>query len=816
MVDVSYRAASKASSSVRTQDGAIHQTQLERMLNSNPRPFVLINERELSVLRRGLTKDGWKRSLYLEPASDSLFAYSGAGLLSSANRWLDEIIEIPERSGHYHHFFCDCGSRLQIPEKLKVGGEYLCPECSKSYSGEKYDGAVRFLIHNKVAGAAMALALVYGIEKERAYADKAAEILLKYAEAYPGPHTDCVTGGILYQSLCESVWVIPLAQVYDLIYYSRSLDEEQKALIEHRLFRPVAEGLMACGIDGNWGSWHLAAVGVIGCAIKETAYVRYAIESFNSQIAEQLGEDGLWPESVHTYHFYPLSAFVHLAEALSRIGIDIYSWEVRPGKSLKSMFAAPLQYMYPSFKLPAINDGWYDSFLPLDLYEIAYRRWNDPAFAWVLKKGYKFSESPLGKDQETNTQRLSRRGFYSFLFGRDLPGRLAAPVFASSYFTSLGVCTLRNNDGSMVTLDCGPFLGHGHLDKLSFTFYANNQVMVPDYGTPGYGSGIREWYQCTASHNTVVVDGQVQGIAKQHGLVSRYCGEFVQLAEGVADDCYEGVTHIRRMLLIGDTCIVDDLLTSSSEHNYDWLIRCEGEPELLGSYEPSDANFDVHPLISCSQMSKVRDSYQLRWKCEQGYLSLGIWNSLDSCDIALGTCPSETASRLVSSLTCRKTSSNVRFLATLVPSKLDEDIEVNKDGCVIKIAKQNKVDYVFLRDTSQDETSIPLQTDASIAIVRTQNDQVTSVALLMGSWIKWNGGSLIECPAAVSCVEVSFEDRNPVIRYCGDTAGILKIKTNARAMKINNQRAAATNNDGLAALRVTSQMIADVDYAFGL
>ncbi len=392
-------------------DSEGHVVDLAKILAANPRPCVLMNEREISVLRRSLTKDGWKRSLYLQPAEGLQFVYTGAGIMSIANQSLDMDVTIPARGGHYHKFFCDCGNRLTIPEDLKISPQYHCAACGKGYSGEDFDGAVLYMQHQRLAGAVLSLAIVYAIEKDRAYSDKAAEILVKYAQAYPGPHTDYTTGGILYQSLCEAVWIIPLAQAYDLIYYSRSLADTDRQLVENRLFRQVADGLRSVGIHGNWGSWHLSAVGVIGLSIKDAELVNYALESLASQLTNQLGEDGLWPESVHTYHFYPLRAFVHFAEGCYRLGIDLYNWEPSPGKSLKAMFNAPLQYMYPSFRLPAINDGWYDSFLPLDLYEIAHRRWDDPAFAWVLKRGYRFGENPLNDDQQEHIHAFRRSLF---------------------------------------------------------------------------------------------------------------------------------------------------------------------------------------------------------------------------------------------------------------------------------------------------------------------------------------------------------------------------------------------------------------------
>jgi hypothetical protein len=677
--------------------------------------------------------------------------------------------------------------------------------------------------HHRLARAAISCALVYAIEKDRAYADKAAQILVAYAKAYPGPHTGATTGGIMYQSLCEAVWVIPLAQAYDLIYYSRSLSDEQRELVEARLFRPVAEGLKNVGISGNWGSWHLSAVGVIGLAIKDADLTEYAIESFKSQITDQLGDDGLWPESVHTYHFYPLRAFVHLAEACYRAGIDIYNWEARPGKSLKAMFTSPLAYAYPSFRLPAINDGWFDSFLPADLYEIAYRRWNEPLFAWVLKRAYRFGEAPVNTDQQEHARVFTRNSFYAFVFGRDLPGRTRPPVFKSRDFPSLGICTVRNDDEVMATLDYGPFLGHGHLDKLGFTLYANDTLVVPDYGTPGYGSKIIEWYRQTPAHNTVVVDGKSQEQTHERGLISRYAGAFLQFAEAVAEDHYPGVRQTRTVLMVARTCLVIDELASENAHDYDWLARFEGKPHIVGRHKSAgvsgselsraerrsrNAGWDFdsarYPLIDIEHAYRADGLFRIDWTCDKTNVVLALWADTSSTDLALGTCPAETASRRVPIVIARQHGREAHFTGLFAPSRLGR-VDLKIEGPTMTIVEAENADHVYLK--SMGGPSGPIETDGDIAAVRTVKGEVTAIAVVRGTYVKWNGEPLLECPSKVDCVEVSLADRTPAIKYCSDTAGVIKLQTHARAMRVNGHRTAASNVEGQALLRVLPQML---------
>ncbi|MDI6829127.1 MAG: alginate lyase family protein, partial [Armatimonadota bacterium] len=361
----------------------------------------------------------------------------------------------------------------------------------------------------------------------------------------------------MYQSLCEAVWVIPLAAAYDLIYES-GLSEAEKTKIETKLFRPVAEGLRNMGIGGNWGSWHLSAVGVIGYSIKDKELIQYALDSFKSQIEKQLGDDGLWPESVHTYHFYPLNAFLYLAEAAFHNGTDLYNWQPKPGKSLKAMFTAPLSYAYPNFQLPAINDGWFKSFLPLNLYELAYARYGDPILGWVLKQGYESLKTP-------------RTSLWALLHGRPLDKDFPKPKFSSINFPVLGIAILRSVSGNMITFDYGPHLGHGQPDKMGITLFANGKPLVLDYGTPGYGSKIMKWYVSTPAHNTVVVDGKNQAPTKERLLTCFETDDLFEVAQAETKEAYPGVFHRRTVIRVENYFIVIDNLESEQEHTYDWF-----------------------------------------------------------------------------------------------------------------------------------------------------------------------------------------------------------------------------------------------------
>lgn len=681
------------------------------------RPRVLLNQDELVRFRQEIQTVAWKRNLYWCKEKNS--GGQIIGIRPSAEKWLTQAIEIPPRSGHMHHFYCDCGTRLELPEDRRPHPEtgYKCPACGKEYKGEKFDAAVRWWMHNDLAYAARNLALVYAVEGDKRFARKSGEILLKYASAYPGPHTSLLEGGMMYQSLCEAVWGIMLAHAYDLIYDSGVLSEREKNKVETRLLKPIAQGLITVRTHGNWESWHLSAIGVIGYAIGDEGLIEYAINRFKEQITEELGDDGLWPESVHAYHFYPLTAFLHLAEAAYHNGVDLYNWEARPGKGLRAMFSAPIDYMYPNMQLPAINDGWYRSFIPLDLYELAYARYGDPAFGWVLREGYRRGVG-------------SRQGMWALLRGMPLEKGFVSPTLKSVNFPVLGIAILRSPGGAMLTFDYGPHLGHGQRDKMGITLFANGKVYCADYGTPGYGSKIMEWFVSTPAHNTIVVDNKSQELTKEGKLVCFSKGETLEVAEAETAEAYPGVRHIRSVIRVGENFIIVDTLRSETEHTYDFFLRFDGR------IVPDSSKAVTKPLGYPYVYEKSQFDTTGDWnvRCEsdgQGILlySLGT----EPCLVTIGECPAETGSRTASLVIARKCGRETRFVSVLCPYGKGHVVHCSMINGLVKIEHDGLVDWVFIGDQS---SSSVLETDARYALVRLKGTEKVLTEVVDGTGVR--------------------------------------------------------------------------------
>lgn len=791
---------------LRPPDSFSKRSELVDLLSSCQRPSVLLSEREISVLRRGLTKRGWKRTLYLEPSGGYQGVYAAAGMLSRARAGLTGNVKIPEMGGCAADFCCRCDAPLRIPHDLAVADSYECSVCGVHSSGVLYDDAVRFCQNEDMAGVALSLALVGSIEKSKDYAAKTVEILIGYADRCAAGPVESDECRMVARPADEAALIIALAQAYDLIYFYRGIGTDQRKKIEDALLMRAAEIYVKQPTAGACGSRFLAAIGVVGLVLRDAGLVEHSLYGFASKIREELGEDGLMPGPLVGSHFRSLSALVQLAEACHRVGIDLYNFEPVPGKSMKAMFVAPLFGAYPSLRLPAVDDDPYNCFLPLDLYEVACRRWNDALFAWVLKRGYRFGDGEAGTDHNCCADGFSRRSFYAFVFGRDLPGRVGSQTLKSCLLPSMGLCALRADDDSMATLRYGTDSDFGDNDGLGFTFYSNDSLLVPDYGCPPGASDISDWAACAAAHNTVLIDGARQRTTRPAAIISTRSARHLQLVRAVSSGVHGDVDHTRTVVLLDGMCVLVDSLTGRSEHDYDWIARVDGATVPGGEPSGEQISLAGGPHVTVDRVFGPGDVLRMTWADREDNMAMAVWSASGSGLLAVGSSPTYSAFRRSAIVVCRRHGRGAGFVAALVPHKSAE-VVLTRDGRVIAASRGDQADYLYVKSDLKETTSQRLQTDGELAYVKMCHGRVQAVGVVDGTAVFWDGEPLLECGTQVHCAEVDFGGRSPAVTYCADMAGTVHVKTTSRAMRVNGHRAAATNSKGRATLRVTSAML---------
>ncbi|MFP3904077.1 MAG: alginate lyase family protein, partial [Armatimonadota bacterium] len=521
-------------------------------------PCLLVSRSELSQVLERIEKYDWAQQ-----ARDQI--------VRNADDWVDTEIEIPDEGGQWSHWYtCEkCGVRLQT----KSPKEHVCPKCGKVYTGWPYDQVVVTRRHRALSGAVKSLGLAYLLTDEHKYADKAAEIILGYAERYldyplhtkhgPNPKGVHVNSG----GLQESTWLIPLVQGFDCIY--DTLTPQEQETIASDLLLPAAKLIRGFATHiHNIPCWENSAYGLVGLTLGEDELASGAINGdfgFRNQIVEGVTDDGQWYEGSWGYHYYTMSALEPLATAAEHFNIDLYTDRYR------GMFTAPVQMMGPTGRLPAFNDSSRSSAMSSGRrYENACSHWSAPEIAMVASRG-------------------SRTSVEALLYGPDHI-KAASRELSSHIFPATGQVIMRTSSGhpkqdviarvpdNYVALDYGPHGGwHGHPDKLNFEFYARGALAGVDAGNVAYGNPAhRGWYTQTLSHNSVTVDRKSQD-ATTGELVTSVFGENVAVCVTTADGAYEDVALTRIMALLDDRLLDVTVAASDSEHEYDWTYHNLGE-----------------------------------------------------------------------------------------------------------------------------------------------------------------------------------------------------------------------------------------------
>ncbi len=515
---------------------------------SRPGEFALISPADFEPARRKVEKHAWTRAVY-------------TGILSSAEQATGRPLELPDRGGQWGSWY-SC-KRDGVPLVTLSATEHRCPTCGAVYRGYPYDEVVIARVHGQYATDVRQCGLAYGFIQDRAFARRAADILLAYAARYNSyPRHDqhgknTLWGGrITAQTLNESQLLISFCMGYSLIRETLSAAERRR--IEAGLLLPAAELIREhkMGVH-NIQCWKNSGVGIAGFVLGNQDLVYDAIDDpergFRAQIAKGVTDDGLWYEGSLGYHHYTMSALWQLAEAARHAGIDLYSDRYR------SMFDAPLALAFPNGDAPGFNDGGGLNVVRYaPLYELAYARWKRPEYGHVAARG------------ERNTTESLFYGVETLPVGPLIPE-------ASALLASAGFAVLRA-PGIAAAMRFGLHGGgHGHPDKLNLVTYGGGRQFGVDAGSINYGVPLYfEWYRTTIAHNTVCVDESPQ--ARVDGRLQDWrAGSDGTTLEASAGPVYPGVDLRRTVTLHGRRLSDTFVCSSEAEHTYDWAFHAIGQ-----------------------------------------------------------------------------------------------------------------------------------------------------------------------------------------------------------------------------------------------
>jgi hypothetical protein len=331
---------------------------------------------------------------------------------------------------------------------------------------------------------------------------------------------------------------------------------------------------------------------------------------FLRQLDLLFSPDGYYMEGPY-YIRYALMPFFHFADAIQRRQPALGIYAVRDSIFKKAIYSA-VQTAYPNGVFAPINDA--SRTMSIVSPEVVV------AVDFAVQR-YGANPNLLGAAAIQNTVTLNGAGL---AVARAVASQASPPKmsFGSVEFTDGpdgkrgGLGILRSGagrDATMLLMKYGVHgQGHGHFDKLHFTFFDGGREIVPDYGfarwiniEPKFGGRYlpeNDTYAMqTIAHNTVVVDQTTQNAANEKADEAVWPARHffdarnpnAQAMSATADKVYPGVGMQRTMFLLKDARlpypVVLDLyrIASGAEHTYDYPLHFRGQ--LIATSAPATA-----------------------------------------------------------------------------------------------------------------------------------------------------------------------------------------------------------------------------------
>jgi hypothetical protein len=504
----------------------------------------------------------------------------------------DMLAIVPEQSGIYYTDCPNCETGAQdranwewIPQKphhIKCKGcdavypnnpkyrdnEYIAVEAPRGehryHYHERPDGyriyfraRADYLARDYIAKACRDLAELYWTTKDEKYAHRAATILIRFAEVFPGyaykfdypfrqkkfsPYTrDRIEGVPNYRTSRWSTWAYAdisreLLQAYDILRFWPGLDEmdggEAKRKIENDLLGAMVQFVMAFKESYSnmsprmWSDFIYA-----GRVLDQPKWIKEALQRSDIFMSSYFLYDGFWREASPSYAGQVLGLMNSVLAAIEgyeppeNVPEEVAAF-VRESAKKNNAAIAFLRRAHDSILLPSggrltINDTWARTHV----------RFANSSTKSVLMPG--LGLAVLGGGE-------GRHQIYSWL----------------NYTSGIG---------------------HKHKDALSIGLLAFDNELLRDIGYTH--TKWRAWSRCMMSHNTVVVNGLDSKFDRDHmrhrirAFVTN--GKGFHLAEAESDAAYPDITRRfrRTYILVGtdsrDAYLIDVFqIMGGRRHDY--------------------------------------------------------------------------------------------------------------------------------------------------------------------------------------------------------------------------------------------------------
>lgn len=344
-------------------------------------------------------------------------------LLSAAPTPYQDLfrLPIPEQLPPHPRVFCTPADLDRVQADLKRGDAYTITtvrnlvDAADAVLEQPLPGARR--LSGSDFNVAERLAIGYAVTGQEKYGRRCVAWLANLAEGYQKLQTTRSKGRVSDSTLGEGPIAVRAANAYDLVAGAPFLTAEQRRTIEQDLLYTMA---WECGhLDNhrnssNWRTWGICIVASCGFAIGDRKLMEEAVNGVwdpehncylygvIQTLTHSVFSDGIHWERSLGYTYYTASALMYALEAAKNSGVDL--WQAKlPGilgpfvggagheeygpagdRSPKPLLDAPFYLAFPNGDEARINDSGTSHLAYHPIYELAWREYHDPKYAWLI------------------------------------------------------------------------------------------------------------------------------------------------------------------------------------------------------------------------------------------------------------------------------------------------------------------------------------------------------------------------------------------------------------------------------------------------
>ncbi|WAA08945.1 heparinase II/III domain-containing protein [Fervidibacillus albus] len=572
-----------------------------------------------------------------------------------------------------HHYFCkEDGGQLVFD--LSSPHSHRCAICGKAYKGKKLDNVWIYFYRNTAFVTILKCAVLYRIKEDKKYLQFIKKILSFYVDHYDqfvihskDKVIDDLTydvggaGKIMPQALNEAIMIVRMINALEMV--KDEIGKEFLDNVNNKMFLPASKLLKAQLVRiHNIPCWANSALGMIGLFTKNDELLNEVFSGefgIRNQLKQGVSEDGFWYEGSIHYNFFLLEGVINLL-----LFTKIYHYDFGEEENIiKKMLTVAYEYAFDNGTLPNPNDGWPD--VNLKTYSYIYHT--------ATKIFGEHSEiGNLLKNIESGTEErgiipLSSPYYYRndiplerFIFNPDMDFSDLKTVkrtsvnYPASYY---GI--LRNNK---INIFCkyghrGP--SHAHPDKMNIEVMIGNSILTRDLSNAGYGSRLcNEWHRMSASHNTVVVNGENHVSTKGGSIL-----EFTHTTlHAISKNVYEGIDFTRKIELSPFGFSDEFNVNASDDHTFDWFFHSQAKLISELPYEMDDLGYSTNGYQHIKDVKKIvtnGDTIVLKWILDDWMIHSEI--DIRNKKIYIAKTYDNPASRLRTSIILREKNSNCSF-----------------------------------------------------------------------------------------------------------------------------------------------------------